>query len=151
VSFTPRPLYPQEISPRYPLDRRLGGPQRRSGSCEEKNCCPCRDSNTGRQPVAIPTPPQIQEHNQIARHYNTNDALKPDAYSVSLPGPLRTQYARIAPGTGPTHKSAFRKSRSHVTSGAWSRLEFRSRLFSLRLDAMQQNCGTRLLHYGSEL
>jgi hypothetical protein len=26
VSFTPRPLYPQEKSPRYPLDRRLGGP-----------------------------------------------------------------------------------------------------------------------------
>jgi hypothetical protein len=32
VSFTPRPLYPQEKSPWYPLDRRLGGPQSRSGS-----------------------------------------------------------------------------------------------------------------------
>jgi hypothetical protein len=31
VSFTPRPLYPQGKSPSYPLDRRLGGPQSRSG------------------------------------------------------------------------------------------------------------------------
>jgi hypothetical protein len=27
VSFTPLPLYPRGKSPRYPLDRRLGGPQ----------------------------------------------------------------------------------------------------------------------------
>jgi hypothetical protein len=41
VSFTPRPLYPQGKSPRYPLDRRLGGPQSRSGrSGEEKNSKP---------------------------------------------------------------------------------------------------------------
>jgi hypothetical protein len=31
VSSTPRPLYPQGKSPWYPLDRRLGGPQSRSG------------------------------------------------------------------------------------------------------------------------
>jgi hypothetical protein len=31
VSFTPRPLYPQRKSPRYPLDTRLGGPPSRSG------------------------------------------------------------------------------------------------------------------------
>jgi hypothetical protein len=38
VSFTPRPLYPQGKSPWYPLDRRLGGPQSRSGrGGEEKN------------------------------------------------------------------------------------------------------------------
>jgi hypothetical protein len=29
--FTLRPLYPQEKSPWYPLDRRLGGPQNWSG------------------------------------------------------------------------------------------------------------------------
>jgi hypothetical protein len=27
VNFTPRPLYPHGKSPRYPLDRRMGGPQ----------------------------------------------------------------------------------------------------------------------------
>jgi len=31
VTFTPRPLYSQEKRPRYPLYRRLGGPQIRSG------------------------------------------------------------------------------------------------------------------------
>jgi len=38
VSFTLPPLYPQGKSPHYPLDRRLGGPQSRSGhGGEEKN------------------------------------------------------------------------------------------------------------------
>jgi hypothetical protein len=38
ISFTPRPLYPQ-----YPLDRRLGGPQSRSGQRgEEKLLDPTR-------------------------------------------------------------------------------------------------------------
>jgi hypothetical protein len=41
VSFTPRPFYPQGKSPWYPLDRRLGGPQSRSGhGGEEKNSQP---------------------------------------------------------------------------------------------------------------
>jgi len=31
ASFTPRPIYPQGKSPWYPPDRRVGGPQRRSG------------------------------------------------------------------------------------------------------------------------
>jgi hypothetical protein len=38
VSFTLQPLYPQGKSPWYPLGRRLGGPQSRSGGGgEEKN------------------------------------------------------------------------------------------------------------------
>jgi len=38
VSFTYLPLYPQEKRSRYPLDRRLGGPQNRSAlGSEEKN------------------------------------------------------------------------------------------------------------------
>jgi hypothetical protein len=38
VSFTPLPLYPQEKSPWYPLDWRLGVPQSRSRrDGEEKN------------------------------------------------------------------------------------------------------------------
>jgi hypothetical protein len=41
VSFTPRPLYPQGKRPWYPLDRKLGGPQSRSGrGGEEKNSQP---------------------------------------------------------------------------------------------------------------
>jgi hypothetical protein len=31
VGYTPRPLYPQGKSPWYPLDRKLGEPQSRSG------------------------------------------------------------------------------------------------------------------------
>jgi hypothetical protein len=37
VSFTPLPLYPRGKSPRYPLDRRLGGPQSLSGHCGVEN------------------------------------------------------------------------------------------------------------------
>jgi hypothetical protein len=41
VSFTPQPLYPRGKRPWYPLDRRLGGPQSRSGrGGEEKNSQP---------------------------------------------------------------------------------------------------------------
>jgi hypothetical protein len=41
VSFTPRPLYLQGKTPWYPLYRRLGGPQSRSGrGGEEKNSEP---------------------------------------------------------------------------------------------------------------
>jgi hypothetical protein len=58
VSFTPRPLYPQGKSPSYPLDRRLGGPQNRSGcGGEEKNS----------QPLPGPEPWIIQP---VAQHYN---------------------------------------------------------------------------------
>jgi hypothetical protein len=35
VNFTPRLLYPWK-EPRYPLYRRVGGPQRRSGRCGEE-------------------------------------------------------------------------------------------------------------------
>jgi hypothetical protein len=42
VSFMPRQLYPEGKSPWYSLDRRLGGPQSRSGHSggEEKNSQP---------------------------------------------------------------------------------------------------------------
>jgi hypothetical protein len=54
-SFTPRPLYPRGKSPRYPLDRRLGGPQSRSGCCGvERNLLPLPESNSGR-PVRSPS------------------------------------------------------------------------------------------------
>jgi hypothetical protein len=45
VSFTLRPLYPQGKSPRYPLDKRLGGPQSRSGHSGEENNSQPPESN----------------------------------------------------------------------------------------------------------
>jgi hypothetical protein len=54
VSFTPQPLYPRGKSPWYPLDRRLGGPQSRSGrGGEEKNSHSRRESNP-RTPIVQP-------------------------------------------------------------------------------------------------
>jgi hypothetical protein len=61
VSFTPQPLYDREKSPRYPLDRRLGGPQSRSGlRGEEKILDPTgtrtpTPRSSSPKPVAIPT------------------------------------------------------------------------------------------------
>jgi hypothetical protein len=37
VNFTPRPLYLRENRPRYSLDRRIGGPQSRSGQWESQS------------------------------------------------------------------------------------------------------------------
>jgi hypothetical protein len=47
VSFSHQPLYFQGKSPWYPLDRRLGGPQSRSGRGGEEKKVPisCRDAN----------------------------------------------------------------------------------------------------------
>jgi len=48
-SFTPQPLYYRRNIPRYTLDKRLSGPQSRSGGGgEEKNPRPCRESNPSR-------------------------------------------------------------------------------------------------------
>jgi hypothetical protein len=59
VSFTPRLLYPQGKSLWYPLDRRLGGPQSRSGrGGKEKNS----------QPVPGFEPPLIHP---VAQRYTT--------------------------------------------------------------------------------
>jgi hypothetical protein len=49
VSFTPRPRHPEGMNPRYRLDRRLGGPQSRSGRRgKEKQSLPLRESNPSR-------------------------------------------------------------------------------------------------------
>jgi hypothetical protein len=59
VSFTFRSLYPQRRRPWYPSDRRLGGPQSRSGrGGEEKNS----------QPLPGPEPPIIRP---IVQRYTT--------------------------------------------------------------------------------
>jgi hypothetical protein len=60
-SFTPRPLYPQGKSPWYPLDRRLGVSQRRSGRGHELFFA------TTSRPVLGPTQPPIQWIVGVAR------------------------------------------------------------------------------------
>jgi hypothetical protein len=76
VSFRRRPLYPQGKSPWYPLDRRLGGPQSRSGhGGEQKNS----------QPLPGVEPPIIQP---VAQCYtaelrsNDNSRFLYDSYST---------------------------------------------------------------------
>jgi hypothetical protein len=73
-SFTRLPLYPRGKSPRFPLDRRLGGPQSQSGRHGE-NAWPYRDSNSDPsfiQPVAsrytdwaIPAPLQLYKFTNL--------------------------------------------------------------------------------------
>jgi hypothetical protein len=47
--LTPRPLYRRGRSPRYPFDRGLAGPQRRSGrDGEDKNASSYRELKSGR-------------------------------------------------------------------------------------------------------
>jgi hypothetical protein len=54
VSFTPRPLYPHGKSPWYPLDRRLGGPQSRSGRGGEEKIPSLRRESNPRTPIVQP-------------------------------------------------------------------------------------------------
>jgi hypothetical protein len=73
VSFTPRPLYLQGKSPCYPLDRRLGGPQGRSGrGGEEKNSQPppgIEPYNPDR-PVRSPALYRLSYHGSEVLKYN---------------------------------------------------------------------------------
>jgi hypothetical protein len=46
VRFMLRPLYPRGMSPGYPLNRRLGGPQIWSGRHGEETSCSYRNSNS---------------------------------------------------------------------------------------------------------
>jgi hypothetical protein len=62
VRFTPWPIYPPgERAPRYPLDRRLSGPQGRSGRHRDVKILVPTDTPTltpwsfSPQPAAIPT------------------------------------------------------------------------------------------------
>jgi hypothetical protein len=56
VSFMPLLLYRRGTSPRYPLDTRLGGPQRLSGRYrEEKKLSPVGNRTPAVQSNAIPT------------------------------------------------------------------------------------------------
>jgi hypothetical protein len=70
VSFMPWPLHPQGKSPWYPLDRRLCGPQNRSGNGEEKNSQPL----PGLRPLIIQS---------IAQHYTTELSWLPIIWRVA--------------------------------------------------------------------
>jgi len=48
VSFTPQPHYPWDMSPRYPLGRRLGGLRSLSGHGETSHHCPWWELIPGR-------------------------------------------------------------------------------------------------------
>jgi hypothetical protein len=59
VSFTPRPLYPRGRSPLYPLDRRLGGPQSRSGRHGEVKILESTGTRTSTPRSSCPSPVTI--------------------------------------------------------------------------------------------
>jgi hypothetical protein len=70
VSYTNLPLYPRRKSPRYPLDRKLGGPRIRSGRCGEEKNHALLGIEPGPfipQPVVIPT-----ELSSIPKYYYNN-------------------------------------------------------------------------------
>jgi hypothetical protein len=68
VSLTPRPLNTQGNSPRYPLDRRLGGPQSRSGrGGEEKNSQP----PPGIEPLNPDRPARNPALYRLSYHYES--------------------------------------------------------------------------------
>jgi hypothetical protein len=54
VSFTTRPLYHQGKIPWYPLDRRLGGPQSRSGRGDKRKFLAPAGNRTYDHPVRSP-------------------------------------------------------------------------------------------------
>jgi hypothetical protein len=72
VSFTPWPLYHQEKSNQYPLDRRLGGPQSRSRWCTvEKNVVALPRSESR------PSSPSLyQLKYRASPRYNNNSVTK---------------------------------------------------------------------------
>jgi hypothetical protein len=73
VSFTPQPLYPWGKSPQYPLHRRLGGPQSRSGRRgEEKDL-----DTTG---IRIPDTLVVQP---VASRYTDYDISAPRSFEHS--------------------------------------------------------------------
>jgi hypothetical protein len=59
ISFTPLPLYTQGKSPRYPVDKRLGGSQRRPERCGEVKIQYRPETRTLANPSSIPQPVAI--------------------------------------------------------------------------------------------
>jgi hypothetical protein len=78
VNFTPRPLSPRGKSPRYPLDRMLGGPQSRDSICEPSVV----------QPIA-------------SRYTDYASEEKPRRTSSGVPTEIRTSFPPRRPGFEP--------------------------------------------------
>jgi hypothetical protein len=89
ISFRPWPLYPREKGSRYPLDRRLGGPQIQSGLYEEKNLAKTGIETRPTSPLYRLSYPEFSrgdacEENGQARHSLTkilNAAMYCDVYT----------------------------------------------------------------------
>jgi hypothetical protein len=90
ISFTPRPLYFRGNLHRYPLDRRLGGPQSRSGPCgEEKNL-----ASTGNPIRTV----QLYRVSYSDSHCTRNISYKIICHKISvivLGDMIKTAYIRI--------------------------------------------------------
>jgi hypothetical protein len=81
VSITPRSLYARGNRSRYPLDRRLGGPQSRSGRCgEETNL-----AMAGLEP--LPSSPSLYRLNYPDSHVMTypEECLRQTTPPLSCP------------------------------------------------------------------
>jgi hypothetical protein len=72
VSFTTQPLYLQGKSPWYPFDRRLGGPQSRSGrGGEEESSKPLPELEPPIiQPIAQRYTTELSEDKLLRTYYN---------------------------------------------------------------------------------
>jgi hypothetical protein len=73
VSFTPRPPYPQEKSPLYPLDRRLGGPHSWSGRHGEVKILASTRTR-------IPTPWSSAHSQSLYRLHNPGSTVRMGGY-----------------------------------------------------------------------
>jgi len=86
VSFTPQPIYSRGKSPPYPLDRKLGGPQSRSGRGGEEKRIPSfppQELNPGRPArnlfsilTEVIHPPKLVQQMYLFELHNVNIFVK---------------------------------------------------------------------------
>jgi len=86
-SFTSRPPYPRGNNPRYPLDRRLDGPQSRSGRGDEKKShhCPHWELNPGRV-ARSSQPSKLNSPKNLVSRLRIRGAILPVPYTYSWHG-----------------------------------------------------------------